>query len=1683
MAEKRKDSIPDKNTLCKCLVHPFQDDPGTSQSQRIAEDLLGGKTAIDARKTADLLDFFYQLSMQVNYYDNNLIISDWRPFFEKSLPFVLSSMIRYRGQAIRKDFLDQCAAFEKNPTREGLQLVQLHIYYNTIQPLKTWSQKIKGSELPVERIFENIIKERISGPLSDFIKLNRLAAKFFSIKAIDFEDYFNNELWRLPSALQLAGELKNDGQNLPANDCERLEELYRQSQSLFNVFFGQIRVIAKAAGQSLEASFIPLSEDLRKKHLPHLALLFAFIKLFGKLQGQLNGFTKKHLDFFYREVLKLAPKEAIPDKAHIVFAIQKELDRYRVEKGVLLRDGRDVNKEDILFSLDEEIIVNQAQVKEVRTLHLHHQHIPAKDKAGSRQQALVEGVYMATNAAMADGVDKEFQTDVKNFYTLGNKDSKYVLPETKVIKPYQTARLGFVLASSVLFLEGGNRQITITLECEHDEKVCTKLDETDNPPSRKCCEEPVAVAPVAARSLRKPAFSTALLFKQPVRLFRPPLSVISDIRPVVAKDVISNEDKAEARLHKTATGKDAASEMQQDSQGIFGKVNELINKEYYYISQDLITVAVKKGLGRREEKVLRDFLSTTNEKDVAGAEKPYCFCPRVEEGFDAVIEKDVFEKKIGNSLDLVKEHIRKRKSFSLLFSGEKEWISPSEDIDTSTKFNITPVPNSNRFKFEIIATLHADKGPVVFFNGKNLKEELDTDLPLVKIELDDHVKLAYAYKGEENGCCLERKLKDGEIPFSFYHFFRDVRLLPETRIDVKVCGLKKMVVQNDESIMDVNAPVFPFGARPKITSNFYIGSKEVMCKNWEKLSVNFNWKNKPANLMAYYRGYEDILTGIKSEDFDELKFMYNASALKDGAWYHYQNPRYLFLPDFIGICGRADSLLNSCVGTGLILNNLIRRDCIDYRFIHKEYIKESLIAEDGSVKPEAIDTSNNSMKASSFRENIVPVGTPPIDYIPVKYVNDRYSYLFDSALFTTLSPVNRPSSFFQNEAFSFSSRDGFLRMSLDVQDFQHSRYSYILARQMMADGKLPNIYIGPEYDGVNPQNTSVIKMLPYGELFRTILNSSEVAKNIAQRLAQNPGILHSFLTTYQNGGSPSGNFNFPINFNQDDFKKALGDPLPGVVPNPVPPDIFDKDDTDPNKLNKYLLSFIINHFNDPYLKDIVEKIKFAQTTRVVIPNEPYTPQITDLELDYTAFASVNDINLIHLYPFPDTYKAEQIEFRPALLPTFCDEGYLFLGLEKLVPGSNLSILFQMAEATADSEEGKEEVKWHYLDDDVWKRLRPGFELLNDETEHLTTTGIVKIAMPENMTSSNTVMPSGLHWIRASIRSNSRAASETTGIHTQAVQATFTNSIANDKLRLNKPIDAEQISKLEVADASIRQVKQPYETFGGQVPEEQGGYYVRISEMLRHKGRAIQKFDYERIILNAFPQIFRAKCINHSFGLNANLYEQDFPYAPGYIVLAVIPDLFRMKAGNSFEPKVPVSVLQKIDEYVRRRISPFVRFRAMNPRYEKIHLCLRVKLVAGKDEVYYKQKLQDDVRRFLAPWTVGTEYLFKLAFGACVNRSTIVGFIESLDYIDFIAEMKMRHESQDVYKKDSGDLSEICPVTPRSILIGGDIEVCIIEQCREEWEKCTEPDRAGCCDTLEAVTELCNPDTRRKGIVT
>ena len=78
-----------------------------------------------------------------------------------------------------------------------------------------------------------------------------------------------------------------------------------------------------------------------KETQPHLALFFGFLYMFRVAQDDMNTITKRHLDFYYRDVLQLKENRSVPDQAAVLFNLAKNTDSYLVKAGTQLKGGKD----------------------------------------------------------------------------------------------------------------------------------------------------------------------------------------------------------------------------------------------------------------------------------------------------------------------------------------------------------------------------------------------------------------------------------------------------------------------------------------------------------------------------------------------------------------------------------------------------------------------------------------------------------------------------------------------------------------------------------------------------------------------------------------------------------------------------------------------------------------------------------------------------------------------------------------------------------------------------------------------------------------------------------------------------------------------------------------------------------------------------------------------------------------------------------------------------------------------------------------------------------------------------------------------------------------------------------------------------------------------------------------------
>ncbi|UWX56716.1 baseplate J/gp47 family protein [Chlorobaculum sp. MV4-Y] len=435
--------------------------------------------------------------------------------------------------------------------------------------------------------------------------------------------------------------------------------------------------------------------------------------------------------------------------------------------------------------------------------------------------------------------------------------------------------------------------------------------------------------------------------------------------------------------------------------------------------------------------------------------------------------------------------------------------------------------------------------------------------------------------------------------------------------------------------------------------------------------------------------------------------------------------------------------------------------------------------------------------------------------------------------------------------------------------------------------------------------------------------------------------------------------------------------------------------------------------------------QFVEQFSKCMPVEPYTPVIESLTLSYTASAQLSDAGLYQLTPFG--CKAVTPGKKSTLLYPFDNEGELYIGIDGFTPGRNLSVLFQLAEGSASPTVSKPEkhVAWSWLRSNKWVDFETSE--LSDDMAQLTRSGIIRFAVPSSATSGNSLLGGGnLHWLRAVVKEKPEAVCKIIGVETQAARAT--RLTGNDSAG---QLAAESIKKAVTPDASVKKITQPYASFGGRKAEDETAFRTRVSERLRHRNRAITMWDYERLVLEAFPQIYKVKCLNHTRyepgETGVGIYRE---LAPGHVTIVAVPNLLNNNAIDPLRPYTSLGELDLIRTYLEKHASELVSLHVENPVFETISTEFSVRFRQGVDEAFYIGQLQQELMKFLSPWAF--EEGMDIAFGGKIHKSSLIDFVEERAYVDYVTDFKMYHT--DGNGKTSGDLDEAATTLPLSILV-------------------------------------------------
>lgn len=486
-----------------------------------------------------------------------------------------------------------------------------------------------------------------------------------------------------------------------------------------------------------------------------------------------------------------------------------------------------------------------------------------------------------------------------------------------------------------------------------------------------------------------------------------------------------------------------------------------------------------------------------------------------------------------------------------------------------------------------------------------------------------------------------------------------------------------------------------------------------------------------------------------------------------------------------------------------------------------------------------------------------------------------------------------------------------------------------------------------------------------------------------------------------------------------------------------------------------------NGFGHKEYPDIIKKSMAGSIKKKVVPetpNEPWTPTLKSVSVDYASSIVIDFDNqepknrafFYEIHPFGISVVSETVGKQINIMPFYNKGSEIYLAIENMTELQTLSVFFYISEFASDYINEKNVLKWNFLLNNEWIELKDE-NIISDTTNELLNSGIIVFdfssfknkEVPVSGLLNNSICPSGFLWLKCQSIYDEKFINNIISIKCQAITATYQKNTENSE-HLSKPLQPFTIQSFVEEHPNIAEIHQETKSFDGKSQETDEQFYVKVSERLRHKNRAVTKWDYEHIILQNFSEINRVFCLNNK--------NQNIEFEPGCITIIVLPDVTNTISEVVFEPKFTISKLNKIHELVKNKTSPFVKLNICNPVYEKVQVKFEVKFYSGLNEKYYLQKTNEDIKRYLNPWLFDENV--NISFSNEIYGSHILYYLETRDYIDYISNFAVYHiDEENIVNLDNAFENDVVlkPRTEVSVFISADNHIISIIGEKNESE--------------------------------
>jgi hypothetical protein len=767
---------------------------GCEQRERFPKALDEGYFRPDELGFESLVAMSSGLASQLRFVDlAHNEAGTWGELFEGDEALVMARIIA-------TDLRRQQADFVRDADGAPLPVLAEHVMA-LAQRLDGWLKSLKLSDQPAGRRLCARIEHLLAQPLGDDLQwvLQRFGSHRWQAKPLDDTRKRFDPAWFGRQTLHEASAHRSD------------REMLRRR------FFSFVSAIERV--KDLARELLPTSLT-SQAHAPAAGLLMAFLQLHQGVQKHINRFTGRHADFYYDECLRMQPLPAVPDVVHLVCERNPSVSReVVVPRGTTFLAGKDAQGQPIEFRTDESLLVTDCQVAALITLKLGRDPLISPEREFGY-------VTRAEAARLPWPAPATPPTDAlpPNWPLFGGST------HGTSAGVYQDAQLGLAIASPLLALQEGQREIELTLELGHVVDADRRLQHL---------AERVGAD---ARSIRRrlPSLFKRYLLLAPALLSELERSDINNTALRLTRQALERANDHRMRHRRSATPPPEPGyyelflielTVRAPTRALFfARLGKLFSR-WLLARTDWLSDASLQALRETASRLLGE---TDRPAPVAG--DPRCLLQGPNRP-----ERDLIFGQLFNSI------------FSFSLTTPTGWMPVNDFFVVAGD---TPGHSSPFTGINVVLRLRPQDPAVVGCSPAVHGPGWPTEQPVLRIELRPQGRL---------------------FPYSLL----EETQLAEVALTVRVQGVRDVVMHNNLGRLDASKPFMPFGPLPTTASYCVFGAPEIARKNVTRLCVKVEWSGLPTEeggLGGYYASYDPRL--------NNASFTASATILRDGQWHN-----------------------------------------------------------------------------------------------------------------------------------------------------------------------------------------------------------------------------------------------------------------------------------------------------------------------------------------------------------------------------------------------------------------------------------------------------------------------------------------------------------------------------------------------------------------------------------------------------------------------------------------------------------------------------------------------------------------------------------------------------------------------------------------------------------------------------